>query len=1081
MNKTYKSLMKQITVSSLLIFGAFSQQSMAANDWENPEVIQINKMPARATSYSYTAQSLALKSDRLASELISLNGSWKFKFASDTSNRPLDFYKIDHSTHDWDDIPVPSNWELQGYSQPIYTNSVYPFPIDLPNINRENAVGSYVKQFTIPNKWQEKQIILHFGGVSSAFYLWVNGEKVGYSQGSALPAEFDITDFVKTGANKLAVQVIRWSDGSYLEDQDHWRLSGIQREVLLLAQPKVAINDFGVRTVLHSNYTKAKLQIKPELTNLAKQDINGWTLSAELFDANKQPVLNEALVVDANTLSPVKYPPRETWKFEVLEADIAQPHLWSSESPYLYTLTLSLNDKAGKLIEARSVKVGFREVEIIEDQLYINGQSIKIIGANRHDHHVTKGKALSHEDMRRDFEILKTYNFNSVRTSHYPNDPYVYELADEYGIYVMDEANIESHDVGGKIANLPAWTNSIMRRVVNMVERDKNHPSIISWSLGNESGTGPGFAAAAGWIKDYDPTRFVHYEGAQGDPTHPLHTPITSYYASKADIANRHTPLANPTDPAFVDVISRMYPTLDDLLGLAESPHVKRPILMCEYAHAMGNSLGHLEEYWELIWQKDNLIGGYIWDWIDQGLEKTDENGVKFLAYGGDFGDKPNSSNFCINGIIDSYRNPKPMIEEAKYVFQPLKVTAANLNKGEVTVKNRFFFNNVNQYDLRWSLSEDGMVIQEGDLAEFDLPAQQTGILALPITKPKLKAGRKYWLRLSMHTRFDEKWAQAGFEIAKAQFEMPWYIKPQQKESTHADVNVIQTKETVKIENAEFDVEFNPQTGYLTHYAQQQKNKRVVLINGELKPNFWRAETDNDRLGWKTQEHMSFWKDTYKQFKLSQFNVDKIGKNQVVITAKHEIANKLALTLTYRVAGNGHITVNYDLDADKSLPSLLRVGMTTTVNKQFNNMSFYGKGPFENYIDRNQGAEMGVYSGKIEQFTHNYVRPQENGNHTNVEWLHLLNGRGFGIAFDGSQPLSTSVWPWTAESLEQSVHTNELTVHNALTVNIDLIQAGIGGTDSWSPKAAPIDKYKVFPGQFSYEFTIAPVSFKALR
>lgn len=1076
-----QQLTKKLAISSLILLGAFSHNALAQkaseiNDWENPDVIQINKMPARATAYSFNSEALALKGDREQANLLSLNGQWKFHFEADSANRPLDFYQSDFNSQGWDNITVPSNWELEGYGQPIYVNNPYPFPVNLPKIDRENAVGSYLKSFELPENWSDKQVVLHFGGVASAFYLWVNGEKVGYSQDSALPAEFDITDYVKKGKNDIAVQVFRWSDGSYLEDQDHWRLGGIQREVLLLAQPKVAINDFAVRTVLTDNYSKAKLQINPELTNLNKQNIKDWSLSAQLYDADNKPVLGNELDIKATKLSPVVYPQRDTFKFEVLEAQIDNPKLWTSETPYLYTLTLSLKNKQDKLVEARSVKVGFRDVKINDKgQLLINGQSIKLIGVNRHDHHVTKGKALNRADIRRDFELLKTFNFNSIRTAHYPNDPYVYQLADQYGIYVMDEANIESHGVGGKLANLPQWTNSIVQRVANMVMRDKNHPSIISWSFGNESGTGPGFAAASGWVKDFDPTRFIHYEGAQGDPNHPQYSPLVDLWNSAK--GTRHTPLANPTDPAFVDVISRMYPNLEDLKGLADSPYIDRPILMCEYAHAMGNSVGHLAEYWDMVWAHDNLIGGYIWDWIDQGLEKQDAQGNTFLAYGGDFGDKPNDSNFCINGIIDSYRNPKPPIEEAKYVFQPIKVTAVDLAQGKVNIKNRNFFVNLNKYDIRWSLSEDGKLIEQGELAQVDIAPQADKTVNVNFTKPSLKAGAKYWLRLSLHTRNDELWAKAGFELAKAQFELPFYQAKSQSKADYPSVQLEKSSTKVTVKNDNFSASFDPKTGYLTQYTSRASGKNQVLVESALTPNFWRPETDNDRLGWQTAKTLAYWKDAPQKLSLVNFEVNQTSEQQVKIVAQLQDKGKVDLTLNYLISGNGDVKVDFDFTADESLPSILRIGMTTNVSKKLINMSFLGKGPFENYIDRNQGAEMGVYSGLVEQFVHNYVRPQENGNHTDIDWLDLMDARGHGLVINGEQPLSMSVWPWSAQNLENSTHTNELVKQGAYTVNIDLIQAGVGGTDSWSAKAAPIDKYKIFPGHYQYSFTLSPVKF----
>ncbi len=685
-----------------LILILFTSTLFAQNkDWEDPTFIAKNKMPARATSYSFKTADDALAGDRDNSRMLSLNGNWKFNFSAKPEDRPADFYKTDVSG--WDDIEVPSCWEMKGYGVPIYKNVGYNFRPNPPFITRDNEVGSYVKTFTVPEDWNNQRLILHFGGVSSAMYVWVNGKKVGYSQGSRLPAEFDITNFVKSGENNVAVEVYRWSDGFYLEDQDHWRMSGLHREVIILAQPKVAIDDFFVRTRLDNNYQDALLQIRPTITRTTPDEINGWTLEAELFSENNEAVLSEPIKKDVKRIVYERYPHRDNVYFGLMEEKIISPEKWSAEKPVLYTLVLSLKDADGNLVEARSSKIGFREVEIKDGQLLVNGKSIKLYGVNRHDHDHINGKTVSREDLEQDVLLMKRFNFNAVRTSHYPNDAYFYDMCDKYGVYVMDEANIETHGLAGYLTNQSEWHMAFQDRVVRMVERDKNHASIISWSLGNESGCGPNHAAAAGWIKDFDPTRFIHYEGAQGQPEHPDYNRKLGFYA-------------NPTDPAYVDVISRMYANLELLEGLARSPYINRPIVECEYAHAMGNSLGNFQEYWDLMHSYPNLIGGYIWDWIDQGLVMKDENDKEFFAYGGDHSDEANDNNFCMNGVIASDRTPKPQTWEAKYVMQPLKITAVDLEKGLVRVLSRFSFSNISEYNFKWTLSEDSTEIQSGKI-----------------------------------------------------------------------------------------------------------------------------------------------------------------------------------------------------------------------------------------------------------------------------------------------------------------------------------------------------------------------------
>ena len=754
--------MNKLIILVLCLFAStlFAQ----TNIWEDPAYIAKNKLPGRATSYSYKSADDALKSDRETSRMISLNGTWKFNFVEKSEDRPQDFYKQDVSG--WDDIEVPSNWEMEGYGTPIYVNAGYPFRPQLPAeaqedptawykknydvpeglsteelyrrfytevasklvpeppfITRDNPVGSFVRSFTIPEDWNDKKIVLHFGGVSSAMFVYVNEQKVGYSQDSRLPAEFDITEFVKPGENKVAVQVFRWCDGSYLEDQDHWRMSGIHREVMVMAQPKVAIEDFFVRTRLDANYQDALLQIRPTLTRGAGVDSKGWTLEAELYCPQNNKVLTEPITKDVNAIIYEAYPQRDNVYFGLLEEKITSPELWSAEKPTLYTVVLSLKDADGNVVEARSAKIGFREIETKNGQLYVNGKSIKLYGVNRHDHDHKRGKSVTCEDMENDVLLMKRFNFNAVRTSHYPNDPYFYDMCDKYGIYVLDEANIETHGLMGYLTNQSEWHMAFQDRVVRMVERDKNHPSIIGWSLGNESGSGPNHAGAAGWVKEFDPTRFIHYEGAQGQPEHP------DYTAYGSEEFRKKGRTANPTDPLWVDVISRMYANLEDLEALAKSPYISRPIMECEYAHAMGNSLGNFQEYWDLMHSYPNLIGGFIWDWIDQGVLTTDENGKEFFAYGGDFGDQPNDNNFCMNGVIASDRTPKPQTWEAKYVMQPVQITAVDLKNGLVRMLSRFNFENLNAYKVSWTLNEDATEIQSGVLEGLSLNpgSQQSG------------------------------------------------------------------------------------------------------------------------------------------------------------------------------------------------------------------------------------------------------------------------------------------------------------------------------------------------------------------
>ena len=1031
-------------------------------DWENEAVFGINKLPARATSYSFASEADARAYDRSAARMVSLDGDWHFQFTPDSANRPTDFSAADFDASDWDTIDVPSCWERRGYGTPIYTNITYPFTPNPPLIDRTNPVGSYVREFELPADWRDHRIILHFGGVSSAFYVWVNGERVGYSQDSRLPAEFDITNAILPGTNRVAVQVFRWSDGSYLEDQDHWRMSGLHREVLLLAEPEVALRSFRVRTVLDANFQDAKLQVRPEIELPVGTDVSGWQVSAQLYDPNGVQVLANPLTIAATAIVNEGYPQRDNVPFALLKSHIARPLLWSAESPHLYTLTLALTDARGREVDVRSTLVGFRDVRFgAHAELLINGRETLIIGVNRHDHDDINGKTVSREDMRRDVELMKRYNFNAVRTSHYPNDPYFYELCDRYGIYVMDEANIESHGLRGKITNTPNWTASMVDRVARMVIRDQNHPSIISWSLGNESGTGPAHAAAALWAQDYDPTRFMHYEGAQGDPTHPDYIPMGD--RSRKRLAR----MANPDDPAWVDVISRMYPTPQDLLELAESPYIDRPIVMCEYAHAMGNSLGNLSDYWDLVTTHPNLIGGYIWDWVDQGLAETAPDGSTFFQYGGDYGDTPNDSNFCLNGIIASDQRPKPAIEESKYIFQPIGFEAADLARGSVRVLNRHALTNLDTYTLRWTVSADGDEVQSGVLPAPSVVPGDHGTLAIPFAAIDPVPGKEYWLRVSAHLAADTVWADAGHEVAKEQFALPFFTAATGPAPQGVAPTIEKTDSIITLRAAQALVQLDARSGLVTSY---QVNGAELLVS-PLTPNFWRVPTDNDNRGWRTPQNRQLWRDLPGLLQVDAVTTSsEAGESRIHVTATH--ADLVTVSTTYRLTADGALTATLKIEADPQLPSLLRVGMTFEVPAAFNQATYYGRGPMENYVDRRHATEVDVYELSVTEFGEPYVRPQEHGNRTDVRWLSLHAADGPTLMITGAQPLSMSVWPYSAETLANATHTPDLTTGEVTTVNADLVQAGVGGNDSWSANAAPMKHYQIPAGTYEYSFTL---------
>ncbi len=813
-----KVAVKWLTVPVLLVLSApllRAGDGPAVNDWENPEVVGRNKEPGHCTLMVYPDVETALTCDRQASPFHqSLNGQWKFNCVRTPEERPQDFYKPDFDVSKWAEIPVPSNWEMQGYDKPIYLNIRYPHPTNPPYIAHDyNPVGSYRREFTIPDTWKDRQVFVHFDGVMSAFYVWVNGQMVGYSEDSMTPGEFNVTPYVKPGNNTIAVEVYRWCDGSYLEDQDMFRMSGIYRNVYLFATPSVHIRDFFVRATLDDQYKDGVLMIRPKLATYNNADVKGWTVQAQLYDG-KSTVLAQPLKIDALRIIRENYPQRDNVRFGLLRDTVPGVKQWSDETPNLYTLVLTLHDASGKIVEAESCRVGFRKVEIKDGQFFVNGRSIRFFGTNRHEHDPDTGRAVPVSRMIEDIKLMKSNNLNALRMSHYPNDPQMYELCDQYGIYVMDEANLETHGVGGLLSNIPAWHTAFMERAIRMVERDKNHASVVWWSLGNESGTGPNHAAMAGWIHDYDSTRPVHYEGAAGNPDYP-----------------------------YVDVISRMYERIPGIIRLATNDD-PRPVVLCEYVHAMGNSVGNLKEYWDAIRAHPRLIGAFVWDFVDQGIRKKTPDGKWFWGYGGDFGDNPNDDNFCCNGLVQPDRKPNPSLREIKKIYQRIHVTPGDLNAGSFNLENEYDFRTLDFVDGSWELTCDGKVVQQGKLDKLALTPKQMQKIEIPFTKPDLKAGSEYWLKVTFALAKDEPWSPRGHVVAWDQFQMPF-------EAPAAETVALDKMPPVKVQeqgNAYIvsGDNFKVTVGRNSGAIEGLTFKGTELVTSPLIPNFWRTPIDND-------------------------------------------------------------------------------------------------------------------------------------------------------------------------------------------------------------------------------------------
>ncbi|MFC5283556.1 glycoside hydrolase family 2 TIM barrel-domain containing protein [Pedobacter alpinus] len=1035
--------------------------------WEVPQVTEINRDKARATSYSFTSIEDAIKGDRTKSRMMLLNGDWDFKFASKPADAPQDFYL--QKVKVWDKIEVPSNWELKGYDIPIYKSAVYPFrPVNPPFVPQDyNGVGSYQRSFTLPSNWKDMNITLHFGGVSSAFRVWLNGKFLGYGEDSCLPSEFNATAYLKNGENIVSVQVIRWSDGAYLEDQDHWRMSGIQREVMLLAEPKIRIADFHYQTKLDKDYKDAIFSLRPRLDNYSGKFIpEGYELKAQLYDNENQPVFQKPLQRSAESIVNEIYPRLDNVKFGLLETEVKNPKKWSDETPNLYTLVISLVDEKGNLLEAKSCKVGFRSIEFSKEngKMLINGKVTYIYGVNRHDHDPIKGKALSRADLEKDVKTLKQFNFNLIRTSHYPNDPYFYELCDKYGMMVMDEANYETHGLGGKLSNDPAWTSAFMERTTRMVLRDKNHPSVVIWSLGNEAGRGPNNAAMAAWIHDFDITRPVHYEPAMGSPSVEGYIdPSDPKYPKSVDHAHR---LQNPVDQYYVDMVSRFYPGIftPDLL-LNQQNGDKRPIIFVEYSHSMGNSTGNMKEFWDIFRSRDRLIGGCIWDFKDQGLLKKDSTGKEFYAYGGDFGDKPNDGNFCINGIVASDGRPKAAIYECKRVYQPAETNWKNKEEGILDIQNRHASKNLIDYDIFLTFLENGVLTKTVQIPSLNIPAGERKDIDIKSFYPKIKLGNEYLLNISFKLKTDLPWAAKGHEIASNQLVISNFFLGL-KAVKSGDLTQSKCEDCAILHGKDFKITFK--NGALTSYIKNGKE----LIKSSFLPHFTRPQTDNDRKGWKPNKKLKQWynaKPTLTSFK----EINAIGS---IYQSTYEIVKDSAkVILTYTIDNEGGIKVDYQLKANSALPNIPKVGLQGAIANDYQNITFYGKGPQENYIDRAFGFDVGIYHMALKDFTEPYVYPQENANRTDIRWMSFANQKD-GLMIIADSLLSMSAWPYTEEDIIKAKHTNSLKDAGFITVNIDLKQMGVGGNDSWSDVSAPLPQFQIKSGNYHYSFYLKPVN-----
>ncbi|MEJ5995391.1 glycoside hydrolase family 2 TIM barrel-domain containing protein [Pedobacter sp. Du54] len=1046
----------------LLLFVALAQAQDLPVELQTPQIVSINRLPMRASSYMFENRALAEKrSKENSAYFISLNGSWKFNWVKDPRKRPTDFFQPTFDDRKWDDFKVPANWETNGYGTPIYLNQPYEFagkrltgarmnpPFDIPVDN--NPVGSYRKKITIPENWNGRQIFISLGAVKSAFFIWVNGKKVGYSEDSKLAAEFDITKYVKPGENLIALQVYRWSDGSYLECQDMWRISGIERDVYLYSTPKLNIADFKTIATLDPSYTNGLLSADVRIdnykidqhTNHSRPD--SFYVALDLVDAKGTNVWKDEskmTTVLGNFYSNLSF-----------KAQINQVKTWSAEVPTLYTLFITLKDKNEKVIGVVSQRIGFRSIEIKGSDFLVNGKRVFLKGVNRHEHNAKQGHTLTHADMEKDMEMMKKLNVNAVRHSHYPPDPYWMELCDEYGLYVIDEANIESHgryySLETSFANDKEWRVPHLERIQRMYERDKNHPSIITWSLGNEAGNGVNFYEAYEWLKKID-GRPVQYERAENDYN--------------------------------TDLIVPQYPSPNYLPNYAKSKNA-RPFIMSEYAHIMGNSLGNFKEYWDAIENNPKLQGGFVWEWINQALD-TVKNGKRIMAYGGDFplagpvDENYSDNNFCVKGVVTAYREMTPMAVELKKVHQYIKTTYNGSN--QILVNNSYFFKDISNVQLNWELVENGKVIQKGLIADLNVGPRQTQTFTLPF-KTIYKQGKEYFLNIYYRLKSAEPFLEKGYDIAYEQLAIAGVLKENEVRTTKIDnpVKYVKLGDKGVFSGKNFQATFDLRKGKLSSYLIDGKE---ILVTGP-QPGFYRAPTDND-IGAGLNTKLRMWRNVYDEkmapVKIEAGPVSDLPYGGMVSIASNLLNGDASTTQVFYLYADGTIKVETQFKAVKGkYRTLMRIGNDIQLDKKYSNIQWYGRGPGENYADRKTASLVGTYSSMVDDQYFPYARPQESGNKTDVRWVAFTNKAGKGVRFEfADQLLSFNALPYSVEDLDpeaekKQYHSGELVKRNQIFVHMDMQQLGVQGIDSWG--SLPLIQYQIPFKDYTYSYYIKPI------
>ena len=1011
-------------------------------EWQDPEINAVNRAPMHTDFFAYESTELAAKGMKeLSGNFMSLNGNWKFNWVEHADARPEGFWKTDFNDKGWVDFPVPGVWELNGYDVPVYAGvdfgwkgyegRTFKKPPHVPTEN--NHVGSYRREVVIPSDWKGKDIIAHFGAVSSNMYLWVNGKFVGYSEDSKMEAEFDLTPYLKPGQkNLIAFQVFRWCDGSYLEDQDFFRYSGVSRDCYLYVRHAKRIEDLRVTPDLDDRYQDGTLEVRMDVKGKAR-------ITLELLDARGETVCMKEV--------------RETGTPSVV-MPVKNPHKWTAETPYLYTLRATLKD-GNAIREVIPVKVGFRKIEIKDSQLLVNGQPVLIKGVNRHEMDPDGGSYVTRERMLQDIQLMKKFNVNAVRTCHYPDDPYWYELCDRYGLYIVAEANLESHGMGFKeksLAKDPAYKKAHLERNQRNVQCNFNHPSIILWSMGNECGDGSNFEACYDWIKQEDPSRFVHFEQAYDTGSN-------------------------------TDVYCPMYPTYSRCIKYCEDDNKQKPFIMCEYAHAMGNTLGDFNIYWDLIRKYPKFQGGFIWDWVDQSPRWTGRNGEMIYGYDGDFDDyKTKDDNYMVNGLFGPDRVPNPHSYEVRYFYQNIWTTPGDLSKGEIKIYNENFFRDLSAYVMEWETLKDGKVMCSGTVERIDCQPQQTTTMTLDWGGTD---GEGEWLlNVRYLQREREGVIPARHVVAKAQIELRPYQAPDmvlKNESVRYIPDVVpqvndRNLAHLIITGENFRVRFNKMTGYMERYAVDRTE--FIRKGGALTPNFWRAPTDND-YGAKLQHKYAAWKNP--DLRLTSLK-HETKEGQVVVSAEYDMRSVSAkLYLTYTINNRGAVKVNQKMVADKGKKAsdMFRFGMQLVMPKDFEYVSYYGRGPVENYSNRNHSTDLGIYHQTVDEQFYPYIRPQETGTKTDIRWWKVLDVKGTGLQFVADAPFSASSLHYTIESLDEGPvkkqgHSQEVEKADLTNDLIDKAQMGLACIDSWG--AMPEPEFRLPYEDYEFTFIMTPVS-----